>query len=92
MFILEMFAARRARIHIARAAKMFSLNARAIQFCKTGSKMGDARIAVKRYTESGNDTQEIHQENYNSGIRDYCGYFVAGKQSFAAQIREGLSG
>jgi len=49
--------------------------------------MDVARIAVKRYTEFGNDTEKIHSEIYKSRVSYYCRRFVAGEQSFATQIR-----
>jgi len=53
--------------------------------------MDVARIAVKRYTEFGNDTEKIHSENNKSVLSDYCGHLVSGKQRFTTQIREGFS-
>jgi hypothetical protein len=50
-----MSAAGRAKIHIVRAAKLCSSNAKGTSSCKTGSKRDAVRIVVKKYMEFGND-------------------------------------
>jgi hypothetical protein len=46
--------------------------------------MGDVQIVEKKYMEFGNDTQEIHSEINNRGVRDDCRRFVAGEKIRAA--------